>query len=160
MRGADVKALTLWRPWTWSIFDLPEGQAKRIENRPWRPPSAIIGAPLAFHAGKHFDLDGFHRIREIAHVCPPSNPDCPEGIVGVVTVVDYLDAGELWSKERLRDLPGQERWFFGPFGWVLSDVVRLPRPVPCKGAQGLWTLPHDVNIEVARQYARVVEARP
>lgn len=35
-------------------------------------------------------------------------------------------------------------WFIGPYGWVLTDVVTLAEPVPCKGAQGLWTVPPEV----------------
>lgn len=27
---------------------------------------------------------------------------------------------------------------FGPWCWVLTDVRRLPVPVPWRGAQGLW----------------------
>jgi len=42
-------------------------------------------------------------------------------------------------------------WFVGPFGWVLSDVVVLPAPVPCRGAQGLWEVPADVREAALRQ---------
>ena len=32
--------------------------------------------------------------------------------------------------------------------WVLADVRPLDEPVPCKGRQGLWTLPDDVERKV------------
>ena len=32
-----------------------------------------------------------------------------------------------------------------------GDVARLAEPVPCRGAQGLWTLPEDVEAKVMGQ---------
>lgn len=45
----------------------------------------------------------------------------------------------------------QRRWFFGPVGYVLRDVIALPTPVQCKGALGFWTLPADVEANVREQ---------
>lgn len=47
-------------------------------------------------------------------------------------------------------------WFVGgdAYGWVLADVIALPEPVSCKGAQGLWPLPADVEAQVREQLAR------
>lgn len=42
----------------------------------------------------------------------------------------------------------------GMWSWVLTDVIALPEPVPCRGAQGLWTLPEDVEAAVREQMAR------
>lgn len=44
-----------------------------------------------------------------------------------------------------------ERWFFGPYGWLMPERVPIA-PVPCRGAQGLWKLPPDVEAEVLRRY--------
>jgi hypothetical protein len=44
-----------------------------------------------------------------------------------------------------------ERWFFGPYGWLMPERVAI-EPVPCRGAQGLWKLPPDVEAEVLRRY--------
>jgi len=38
--------------------------------------------------------------------------------------------------------------------WVFRDRRHLAEPVPCKGAQGLWTLPVDVEAAVVAQLAR------
>ena len=154
-----MKALTLWRPYPWAIFDLPEGQAKRIENRCWRPPKSIIGVPLALHAGRTFDHEGAAQIvRKLGRDVPPRH-EYPEGIVGVVTVVDYLDVDDLWSAQRLRELPGQQRWFSGPFGWVLADVRRLRESIQCRGAQGLWTVPEKLERSILQQLATRRERR-
>lgn len=36
-------------------------------------------------------------------------------------------------------------WFMGPYGWILDEVIALPSPVHCKGMQGLWTVPADIE---------------
>ena len=54
-----------------------------------------------------------------------------------VTRVAYRGVGGPWR------FPDQ-------FGWYV-DVRPLPRPVPCKGAQGLWTVPDDVSAQVLAQ---------
>ena len=41
--------------------------------------------------------------------------------------------------------PDQRFWFSGPYGWVLEDVVQILPPVDCRGYQGAWTLPDDVE---------------
>lgn len=38
----------------------------------------------------------------------------------------------------------EQRWWMGGFALVLDDVVELAKPVPCKGALGLWPVPGDV----------------
>jgi hypothetical protein len=50
------------------------------------------------------------------------------------------------------DRPGVWRpWrFTEQWGWYL-DVRPLPVPVPCSGAQGLWTVPEDVAAKVLEQ---------
>jgi hypothetical protein len=50
-----------------------------------------------------------------------------------------------------RHLGDQVRWFFGPVGYLLRDVIPLPTPVACRGFQGFWTLPRDVEAEVRAQ---------
>lgn len=42
-----MKALTLWPEWAWAVCAL----FKRVENRGWTPPRAIIGNPFMLHAG-------------------------------------------------------------------------------------------------------------
>ena len=39
----------------------------------------------------------------------------------------------------------------GRYGWVLTDVQRLPEPIPCKGALGLWTVPAEIVAQLKGQ---------
>ena len=146
--------MTLWRPWPWSITHA----GKRIENRPWRPPQALIGQYLALHAGKRYDDSGRDYIRKATGVDPPDEFGCPQGIVAVCKVKgcfcfdperrqSNLALAELITK----DHPGQECWVFGPYCWVLDDVTAI-EPVPCKGMQGLWEIPEPVLVTVRERW--------
>lgn len=48
-------------------------------------------------------------------------------------------------------LGDQHRWFFGSFGYELRDIRVLDQPVPCRGYQGFWTLPADIEAVVVEQ---------
>jgi hypothetical protein len=167
------RGLTLTQPWC----GLMAAGIKLVENRPRRmiKPS-YIGKRLALHASREIDLDVYDRIREIA---PELYGDFEEftdeelangdevkrqpwyrlsritsSIIAVATLdsVVFDDTG-LLRADIDRQLGDQRRWFFGPVGYVLRDVVALPRPVPCKGMLGLWTLPALVELDVIGQLA-------
>lgn len=144
-----MKALTLWRPWPWVIFHAPAWQ-KRIENRPWEPWPSIIGRRIVLHAGKTFDGEAVDFILDnIAVEGQPRRLGAEasdEGLIGVVTVAGVVETS---FDAALQAGQGQERWFFGPYGWVLTDVRAFEKPIPCKGAQGLWDLPPWAEREVA-----------
>lgn len=46
-----------------------------------------------------------------------------------------------------------DRW-----GHIYADVRPLPEPVPCRGAQGLWNVPDDVEAAVLAQLREQVPA--
>lgn len=123
-------ALTLWRPWPILIAL----GIKKIENRPWRPePRLQPGEWFAIHGGKKYD------------------PDCSP--MAVRLGVDYgvfFDASlgaesAIVAVARFAGVvtESQDPWFFGPFGWVLDQVVPIG-PLICKGAQGLWRVPDEI----------------
>lgn len=51
----------------------------------------------------------------------------------------------------------QRAWWFGGFALVLDEVVELKRPVPCKGALGLWRVP--THVESVARAAMPIERR-
>jgi hypothetical protein len=82
-------------------------------------------------------------------------------IVGLARVVGCIRANEEGDYEIVAGVSGvhvdvDEEWFFGPYGWILENVVALREPVPCKGAQGLWTVPPDAAARVLEQAPEVV----
>ena len=40
------------------------------------------------------------------------------------------------------------------YAWCLEDVVKLRKPVPCKGALGLWTVPADIAAQITEKQSR------
>lgn len=146
-----MKALTLIQPWAWCITH----SDKRVENRTWEPPASLLGERFAIHAGKA-SVDE-------AIVCRLACED--------IEVPEELPRGAIVGTARLigiaRDLgaltvaPGVDshvvtahafdRWWIGPIGWVLGGVFRLREPVPCRGAQGLWTVPAEVLARIEEQ---------
>lgn len=144
-----MKALTIKQPWVDAICYF----GKRVENRTWQPPKSIIGERIAIHAGKAFDNEGHKNFYRNELVGPhgvvsfgmwmlASSPKRPRGAVLATAVVERATSD------------GDSPWFTGPVGWVLRDVCVLEVPVPCRGAQGVWTLPPLVAEMVTNPIAR------
>jgi hypothetical protein len=135
-----TRALTLWQPWVHAISH----GSKRLENRKQKPPAALIGSHIAIHAGKTLRLWDLAWINEQFGYEFRESEIPRMAVVATARIDGYVTSST-------------DPWFFGPYGWRLSDVVTLPEPVPCKGALGLWTMPTDVAAAVARQYRKEVE---
>lgn len=159
-----MRAVTLHRPWSDAIVRGP----KRVENRTWEPPRSMLGKTIAIHAGKRFDESaalGIAADPRIEWPPPMTDADSPQGIVGVATLRGWLDL----RSDRARTAPesDEERsavwvlrrspWWVGPVGWWLDDVVAI-EPVPCRGAQGLWTVPAS-TAAIVEERARKARAR-
>lgn len=137
-----MRFLSFSQPWLWTILHA----GKRVENRNWAPPIGMINQQIALHAAKSFDDDaiGF-MLRLGIDNFPARQALYPHSLILGVATIDRI----VTEPTRLAD--DQKRWFFGPYGWVLSDVIVLPTPVPQKGAQGLRGLADDVAEAVAAQ---------
>lgn len=133
-----MKAITLHQPWAWCIAHY----YKRIENRSWAPWPQLIGKRIVIHAGKKWSQgDADYLIDEgvinwpltdeaFAEIKLQSSIVCTAVIDGVVR-------------------ESANPWFTGPVGWVLRDVETLTVPIYCRGAQGLWDVPPDVETQIA-----------
>lgn len=162
-----MRALTLTQPWA----SLVASGIKLVENR---PRSMIkredFGKRFAIHASREIDDNAVERIYEIA---PEIRPEpamrrwyplsrITSAVIGVATIDKVLDGG--WDAESIAEHadalsfsngeklgPRQVRWFFGPVGYLLSEVTALPKPVPCRGWQGFWTLAPELERAVMEQ---------
>lgn len=139
-----MKALSLWRPWPWAFF----GADKRVENRSWAPPQSVIGTWVAMHAAMKYDNDAGWRMArgdfgKAAQEVP--RPDMHQaGIVGMFYVAGWC---------RLKDITvNLTPWCFGPICWDITRVVEFPNALPCKGMQGLWTVPPLTEREVREEF--------
>lgn len=143
-----MKALTILQPWA----SLITHGDKRVENRTWRPPAAVIGTRIAIHAGARWDNSFPERHQRYAEevlrkVYEGAGAFPTKAIVGTAVLARVAA-----SREELGQGDRAARWFAGPFGWVLEDVVALPSPIQIPGAQGLWTVPQQIlsALEVLR----------
>lgn len=128
-----MRAITVKQPWAHAIIHL----GKDIENRPsmWR-----YRGPIAIHAGKADDGDGYWDVRipvadrrglargaviGVADLtgCHPARPGCCDS---------------QWAQDA---------------GWhlTLARPRALNTPVPARGMLGPWNLPPDVEASVLAQ---------
>lgn len=137
-----LRALTIYQPWAWAIA----AGMKDVENRPgplWR-----YRGPLAIHAGKVGDVNGWTDPRIRAAIashgqCGPI-PALFEARMAVLAVADLIDVHRM----DVDCCTSVWRQTHGGVHLVLGNVRALPEPVPCKGAQGMWFLPEDVEARV------------
>ena len=122
-------ALTIKQPWLYAITNL----GKRIENRTWRPPNKVLNQRIALHAAMRDDEDGYKALYRMTGYCRYEK-DIERGcILATATLAGYVESSS-------------DRWFTGPYGWILNNIHRLPAPVFCKGSQGLWRVPDWIAI--------------
>ena len=129
-----MRAISLWEPWATAIAV----GAKKIETRGW--PTSYRG-PLAIHAAKtRAHVEFLFTIH--------AEPLRKEGI----TLVEHLAFGCVvatcrlemcvrteHARRNLSDIElGLGNYEDGRFAWMLKDVVRLPKPIPARGARMFW----------------------
>jgi len=179
-----MRCLTLHRPWPAFIFGLGGDSWKQIENRSWKPPDSVVGTRIAIHAGRAFDDSAVERVKPWLWEWEDTQGLRDEGVVGTVLLRGWVFGGGMVPFEehshRMRlgviekspaltrteaEYVVRNRWFAGTVqrssvGWVLAERVRFAEPVPCRGRQGLWTLPSDVERAVveAERAARLATA--
>ncbi len=132
-----MKALSLWQPWASAI----QLNLKTWETRSWATP---YRGDLAIHAAKVFGPDEREFWQEeYALGRLPQHP--PLGcVLCVVTLVDCL------TTEKARELIScdEMRWgdyCEGRYAWKLENVRVLVEPVPCRGMQGFWDWPVQLD---------------
>lgn len=133
-----ARGLTLWQPMAGAVSSM----GKDVENRPRRPPEALVGGILFIHAGKTFHKPHFEWMLEkrlaVADDMTSQDLHVQGAIVAVCRLVEVVE----WSPSK---------WWMGPYGLVLDEVHRLWAPVPCKGQLGYWKIPDDVMKAVMEQ---------
>lgn len=155
-----MKAITLWQPHA----SLVAIGAKRVETRSW---STSYRGPVAIHASKRmpdwarelcFDEPFFSALERAGDWVPDA--DLPTTTKLNLPFGAIVAAAELWDCRHISGIAGKD-WLpldaqelaFGDYSpgrwmWFLCRVRPLPEPIPCRGAQGLWTLPAEVEAAV------------
>ena len=129
-----MKALTISQPYA----SLIASGEKWIENRTW---CTSYRGPLAIHAGKGTQYMTRKELASVPNGCVVATATL-EYCVQLSVVLSMVRSGKCdhvlsGSMRTFRDL-SEHKHAEGPWLWVLRDVVALPEPVMCNGAQGLW----------------------
>ncbi len=153
-----MKALTLWRPWPYAIFHL----GKRVENRGWPFPVDMIGQTIAIHAGKKWDREGERFIRKLSFVDNFHYEGDEEALTEfkggggkIVGTIRLAGCERFDPKDKYR-WQHYAPWTCGPYCWLLAEPVELLIPITCRGSQGLWNVPLEIERQVLADSATEV----
>lgn len=144
-----IRALTVWQPWASAIAAAETVlAAKTTENRGWRIPPG----PLTIHAGKQLD-ESACRLPLVRQVLRDAGwrriGDLPRGaLVAVVRVTGSHRPGRnccSWGQ--------LDQWHND-----LAAVKALPKPIPMRGKQKLWTVPRPAQPITAGAVAAAIRA--
>ena len=117
-----MKAISVRQPWAWAIIHA----GKDIENRTWR---THYRGEMAIHASSKLDENA----KLPRGSLKPGEEDLIfSEIIGLVDLVDVIESS-------------RSKWFSGPFGYVLTNPRPLSKPIPCKGALGIWNVPLEIE---------------
>lgn len=145
---APLLAVTVTQPWAWAV----EVRNASVLNLPMAPPDAALGGYVAVCAGAEYEPA---IASWMATWCAVGAPPAAELPACAVVAVARLEA-----VSRYPDAQRESRWYVGPVGLWLADVVPLPEPVPyVPDATALyWTLPEDVLAQVRAAYTAETQA--
>lgn len=122
------RAISIRQPWAWAILNA----GKDVENRSRR---THYRGSICIHASLHTptkaDAEVFYEVASRSDTSSKTqwaaalSGGLPRGgIIGTAEIVDCIDTS---------DSP----WFFGPFGYVLTNVQPVPF-IPVSGALGMF----------------------
>lgn len=134
-------AVTLHQPWAWAVIKL----GKNIENRSWAPRESLYAnMPMVIHAGQKYDDSAEAWMRARGLLLPnailPAAARIHGALIGSVIYRRALDEDGVRSLANETGARARD-WWMGPVGWMLDDPRAFPAPVPCPGAQRLWSIP-------------------
>lgn len=140
-------ALTMIQPWATAIVSA----GKDVENRPWAPPTRVIGTHIAIHAGAKLDrvaLGALAARTDLPITFDVASPPVERAIVGIARVAGFIRRrGDIYEGDATTAHAGLLSRWRDPDAlvyWLLDDPIAFERPITCRGQQGLWPLPMDI----------------
>lgn len=168
-----MRAITIWPEWVWAITHL----GKNVENRSRRTKVLQPGDEFAIHSGAYlggsskyvkaaevfYPVDQMARrsgwrtgIRAADNVVVAYNVNHPQTVETSIHTLPYGSVVAIATFSGLLDpscVPCNSEtdwpwWDNQQFGYRLDDVRVLSTPIWCRGQQGLWNLPDEVEAAV------------
>jgi activating signal cointegrator 1 len=149
-----IKAISLWQPWA-SLWLSPN---KLHETRHWKTPHR---GRLLVHATKQMVFDVGANLEDIllSEYGGHWGMDLPRGaIIGMVDLIDCIPTERIvtnfrWTvEEQIDNACGN--FDDGRFGWRRGTYWKFREPIPYRGRQSIFSVPHEV---VAEQIAAAQE---
>lgn len=162
-----LPVLSIWQPWIYSILRL----GKRIENRSYPVPHGYTGRVWLHSCMTRKDVAEFeaifrkrlgnqefcvgepHEDKNILIFDEFDSAATFGAILGFADIIGCVNGSE-GMNGYLNANPNQcrdniEKWFVGPYGWILGNVNELVEPVMWKGTQGFKpNTKHTINVKV------------
>lgn len=146
--GLQLWALSVWEPWTWAIVELPEGRAKRIENRAWPPyPWIRRRRWIALHSAQRFDDEEARiLVGQRGGTLPPSYQSAAmrerQGKIHALVRIDGSVDPYGLHQIAPDDVEQHALWWAeSQYAWRIGAVHKLADPVEVRGAQKVWRVP-------------------
>ena len=136
-----MRALTVRQPWAWAIIH----GGKDVENR-----SRSLGpyrGLVAIHAGRQWAGD-----EALAEVERMVGFDAAPGGFILGNVIGVVDLVQVHMPRSIMCAPCSP-WAEPDAAWhlLLRNPRPLAHPIPWRGAQGLWTVPADLEAAIREQ---------
>ncbi|MBZ4373282.1 hypothetical protein [Corallococcus sp. AS-1-6] len=145
-----IYGVTAPQPWAWAV----QVRNAPVLNLHRAPPADVLGAYVAVCAAAEYvpELAEWMASWHGPGVAAPRAGDVP---TSAVVAVARVAAVSLWP-----DGERQSRWYVGPAGMWLEDVVALQEPVACEPgpADTLWEVPGQVLARVRLGFGALVGA--
>jgi activating signal cointegrator 1 len=137
-----MKAISIWQPFATLIV---RGY-KIFETRTWAAPRSLIGQRIGIASTKtirpeqraHFNDEEFQRNYQRLGL-PDRLEDLSHGYMLGTAIVESV---ELMTENFLEEVSGEEKtygwWQEGFYAWRMVSPEEFPRPIPVRGAQGIY----------------------
>ena len=121
---------------------------KHIENRNFSiGNNALIAIAVGKQAADNSEVEALHAILKThsppADLYPLTDPTMRGHIIGICRISHTLTHRECWESEW-----ADTRWKYCN---IITEVARLPTPIPARGNLGKWTLPKGTQLAIAQQ---------
>jgi hypothetical protein len=120
-----LSCLSLDQPFAHLIFHL----GMNVESRRW---TTARRGTIAIHATAKKSRSEFEWVNEQFDLDLVIEDADFSAVIGLADVVDMITEDQVTCRT--------QKWFMGPYGFVLENIFRLPEPVPAKGNRKFWHL--------------------